>query len=74
MCKLFFIDVTRYNLTVPSGVFSAYQTSEKDDIFFSYNDIKLRWLGNDNWYYKTTVNGKWSILTNHVIIFFFQIK
>lgn len=47
-------------MTIPSGVYSAYETNQESDLFYSYNDIKLRWLGNDNWNYKTTINGKWS--------------
>lgn len=46
------------NQSIPSGIYSALEEANVTaSIFDSYNDVNLRWIGNDNWMYSLVFDG-----------------
>lgn len=45
------------DISVPTGVYSALEEAKvTESVLFSYNDIKLRWIGLENWTYSLDFN------------------
>lgn len=47
------------NQSIPSGVYSALEeVNVTESVLHSFNDVKLRWIANENWTYSLTFEGK----------------
>lgn len=57
--KLFISAITKTEISLPSGVFSALYGEQVLD---SYNDVNLRWISYDNWTYTNIFSGSISTI------------
>lgn len=47
-------DISVSNITIPCGIYSDLEDAGiTESLLFSYNDVELRWIGNENWTYTT---------------------
>lgn len=45
-----------HDVTLPSGVYSELENANiTESVLFSYNDVKLRWIGLEDWNYKRKI-------------------
>lgn len=53
------------NQNIPSGIFSALEeTNITESLHISYNDVRLRWIANENWTYTLNFQGKIKFIHN----------
>lgn len=54
----FCLGIELVNQTIPSGVYSALEEANvTESVMFSYNDVDLRWIANENWTYSLVFSG-----------------
>lgn len=59
------------NQTIPSGVYSALEEANvTESVMFSYNDVDLRWIANENWTYSLVFSGNQAKPTPEFIEFY----
>jgi hypothetical protein len=56
--------------SVPGGIYSDFLDAEllSNDIYFRFNDLDFRWVGNESWIFTREFTGLWK---NDLIVFFF---
>lgn len=52
-------DIEISDIRVPSGVYTELERANiTESVLTSFNDVKLRWIGLENWTYSTEFEGK----------------
>lgn len=67
----FCLGIELVNQTIPSGVYSALEEANvTESVMFSYNDVDLRWIANENWTYSLVFSGNQAKPTPEFIEFY----
>lgn len=50
-----------HDQSLPSGVFTALEAANlTGSLLYGYNDVRLRWIANDEWTYSLQFDGIWN--------------